>query len=297
MLLDFGPGMFCVVVVRDLKLMTSMVADRTCDGDQQPRHSSEAATAKRSSFSSGPPHSESAWLGALQGARHWSPQSPKASAVRSGWVVVAPHPDDETLGAGGLIARLARRGEPIRQVLVTAGEAAEVAISDLAERRRVEHRNAMTALGAGHVPVIDLNLPDGRVAEHENGLTEQLVEIGRALSKYPLALIGPLAHDGHPDHEATARACRAASARLGCPLLEYPIWAWERFEIDAFPVARAQKLMLLSSERTRKARAVACFKTQISPPVGPAVLPPAVLKRFARSFETFVAHRPGSLVP
>ena len=37
-------------------------------------------------------------------------------------LVIAPHPDDETLGAGGLIQRVLERGGTVRVVLVTAGD-------------------------------------------------------------------------------------------------------------------------------------------------------------------------------
>src|SRR5437016_2886198 len=43
------------------------------------------------------------------------PRSPRV-------LVFAPHPDDETIGAGGLIFRLTRRGAPVRVVFVTNGD-------------------------------------------------------------------------------------------------------------------------------------------------------------------------------
>ena len=49
---------------------------------------------------------------------------PTELAVKRGerLLVLAPHPDDETLGAGGLIQRVLARGGTVRVVLVTAGD-------------------------------------------------------------------------------------------------------------------------------------------------------------------------------
>jgi GlcNAc-PI de-N-acetylase len=61
-------------------------------------------------------------------------------------VVVSPHPDDETLGVGGLIADSANRGVPIVILSVTDGEAASTDRTRLGSRRQRELRNAMRCL-------------------------------------------------------------------------------------------------------------------------------------------------------
>ena len=65
-------------------------------------------------------------------------------------VVVAPHPDDEVLGAGGLVRVLAGSGTAVRILAVTDGEASHPgAPATLAARRREESRTALHRLGAG----------------------------------------------------------------------------------------------------------------------------------------------------
>lgn len=90
-------------------------------------------------------------------------------------LVVAPHPDDETLGAGGLIQRVLERGGRVHVVLMTAGdgyrEAVEAATPDAdddstrfvayGERRLNEARAAMNVLGNGHVRTDVMGFPDG----------------------------------------------------------------------------------------------------------------------------------------
>ena len=58
---------------------------------------------------------ETGWARTLEQASAWIPNPVPT-------VVVAPHPDDETLAAGGLIAALTSRGIPVTVVAVTDGE-------------------------------------------------------------------------------------------------------------------------------------------------------------------------------
>jgi LmbE family N-acetylglucosaminyl deacetylase len=143
-------------------------------------------------------------------------------------IVVAPHPDDETLGLGATIAQLTATGVPVRVVSVSDGGAAHPGASDcdrlrMETTRRYELRRATGLLGTP--PPISLGLPDGELAEHEDRLTEMLTEI--------LEPAGPATWcaatwrgDGHPDHEVVGRAASAACARTGAALLEYPVWMW-----------------------------------------------------------------------
>jgi hypothetical protein len=83
--------------------------------------------------------SESLW-------QKWLPSHPMPQvdlAAAPSLVVVAAHPDDETLGAGGLIVEAGRRGIPVTVVVATAGEASHprsttVSPQALADRRAQE---------------------------------------------------------------------------------------------------------------------------------------------------------------
>ncbi|WP_236705440.1 PIG-L deacetylase family protein, partial [Frankia sp. ACN1ag] len=94
-------------------------------------------------------------------------------------VVVAPHPDDEVLGVGGLLVRLHGLGAAITVVAVTDGDASHpgsptLAPAELARRRIAEQHAALTALGLAQVPVHRIGLGDGRVAGHEAALADQV---------------------------------------------------------------------------------------------------------------------------
>lgn len=201
-------------------------------------------------------------------------------------VVVAPHPDDEVLGVGGLLARL-RRAEV---VAVTDGDAShpDSRVYDratLARLRRAETTRALVRLGLGAPRVHRLGQPDGGVDE-------------AAVTAALAALLSPgrwclttWRGDGHPDHEAVGRAAAAACAATGARLLEYPVWTWHWAHPGdrRVPWHRACRIGLGQAHRHAKARAVAEFVTQIRPlgpdPADAPILPPQVLARFARPYE------------
>lgn len=135
-------------------------------------------------------------------------------------LVVAPHPDDESIGVGGTIARLARGGATVQVVVVTDGEGSigsPYSPTETARRRRAEVTAACRLLGAQ--PPQFLHLPDGRVAEHLDDLACRLQEALRAHG--PEVVFAPTPLERHADH----RACTAALARL--PATDAELWGYE----------------------------------------------------------------------
>jgi len=183
-------------------------------------------------------------------------------------VVVAAHPDDESLGAGGLLARCAAAGIPTTVLLLTDGEGSHPASPThppavLAERRRREAVVAAAALGVDRDRLVHLGLPDGGVAEHEDAVVAAIVELvgdGRET-----LLVAPSRRDGHPDHEAAGRAAAIAAVRTDARLLEYLIWVLHADEPRAFAGAELVHLLLDDAERAAKARAIEAHASQVHP--------------------------------
>jgi len=214
-------------------------------------------------------------------------------------VVLAPHPDDETLAVGGLIAELLARGTTVVLLAATDGEASHpgsrVASPDrLREVRTAETSAALAALGAGlpgRLVEQRLHLPDG-------GLTACEDELSRALAPQLGAgdwCIAPFDGDGHPDHDSAGRAAATACAATGARLLCYPLWAWHWAAPGdpRVPWARAVRLPLPPETRRRKRDALACYPSQTEP-LGPAaedaaVVPPSDLAHFLRTEEHLFA--------
>jgi LmbE family N-acetylglucosaminyl deacetylase len=202
-------------------------------------------------------------------------------------VILAAHPDDEVLGAGGTIARLAASGCRLRLIAVTDGEASHPGHHDpagLARRRTAESRAALRELGAGSAEVIRLGLRDagltgapGRVA----------AAIGSLVTGFDMCL-APWEGDLHGDHEAVGGAARQA----GVPACFYPVWMWHwAAPADArVPWTRAVRVPLPAPARERKRAALACFASQLETrgPGLPPVLPADFLAHFARDHEVLL---------
>jgi LmbE family N-acetylglucosaminyl deacetylase len=200
-----------------------------------------------------------------------------ASALRERIVVVAPHPDDEIIGAAGLMRLACQQGRRVEIVAVTDGEASHarshaITRTELRDRRLRERAAALRRCRLGGIAVHRLALPDGQVGRHVGRL-------GRVLARWAdrrTLLVAPVGDDGHPDHEATSMAARRACEVRGGALWEMPIWA----RVNGADGA-VDHVVELGSFVAAKRQAIACFVSQIHP-VGPGpydgpVLPPDAL--------------------
>lgn len=208
-------------------------------------------------------------------------------------VVVAAHPDDETLGAGGLIAYLGARGVDIDVVVATTGEASHpesttTTRAQLGRRRALEARAAVREL-APRARVHLVGLPDGRLAEHVPTLVAAL----RTLVTPGCLVVAPWRGDGHPDHEAAGQAAATVTSATE-RLLEYPIWAWHWTAPDdvRLPWSQLRSWTVPAEALQRKAKAMAAYQSQMRPlsglPGDEALLDAGMLAHFERDVEVFV---------
>ncbi|WCE03871.1 PIG-L family deacetylase [Pseudoxanthomonas sp. JBR18] len=234
---------------------------------------------------------ESAWLGAPAIAAMPTVTVEALLGASQRLVVVAPHPDDEILGCGGLLAAACEMGHEVLLISLTDGEGAYPTDpawppARLAPARRQELVSAAGRLGATPRNVVHAGFDDGRLRDHERQVQDWLHARLR-----PGDLVCVTWHrDGHPDHEAAAEAALAAAGARGLPVLQYPIWAWHWGDPDVFQ-GRATRLELAPSWQARKRAAIDCFATQLgtsTPPPAAPILPPHVTARFQRTFEVFL---------
>lgn len=207
-------------------------------------------------------------------------------------VVIAAHPDDESLGAGGLIATAAAAGLPVYVVLLTAGEASPHAAAGktrhaLATMRLAEMENALARLAPDNYLVF-LGAPDGAVADTEEQVARSLAELLGDGSQTLVA--APWRHDGHPDHDAAGRAAATAARASGARLLEYPLLTWSSASPDDLPWPAVTCLPLTPEVRDLKAAAIRAHVSQVraAQPGRPAPLPGRVLAHFHTPFEHYV---------
>ena len=119
-------------------------------------------------------------------------------------LVLAPHPDDETIMCGATLAASRRRGDAVRVIAVTSGGATDQgrAGGDVAEARRGELNSAAAVLGVDDV--VFWGLADRGLTAARGQLAGL---IGQALDEYaPTDVYVPFPNDSHGDHVATALA-------------------------------------------------------------------------------------------
>jgi LmbE family N-acetylglucosaminyl deacetylase len=198
--------------------------------------------------------------------------------------VVAPHPDDEVLGAGGLVARRARDRRPVEILSLTDGEAAfGGADPALGRLRHEEMLRALRALGSEEPRVHRCGLPDGALGDHEADLVEH---VARRVRPGDL-LVAPVEWDGHPDHDAAGRACRRVARERGVDLRSYAIWAWHRRTPRELLSRQPVRLSLDATQRRAKRDALRCHASQLGMAGREPILPPHVRAYFELGFEVY----------
>jgi LmbE family N-acetylglucosaminyl deacetylase len=223
---------------------------------------------------------EPAWeaSAALQNLPVWRLDVPPSGRL----IVVAPHPDDEILGCGGLIAVAHGEGLEVLVVAVTDGEASHPdRIEELRRCRPLESVSAMARLVGSPVTYDRLGHPDGGI--DADLLRTQLIDRLRPGD----LVLAPWHLDGHPDHDRVGYAALQAGRAAGADLVAYLVWAWHWADPKRdLPWARAVRFELDPVLTQRKRAAVRCFESQLT---GPApILPPHVLARLTRAYEVYL---------
>ena len=178
-------------------------------------------------------------------------------------LVVAPHPDDESLGCGGLIACAADAGREVLVAVLTDGAGSHphsraFPPDRLARVRRAELQAAVGELtGGGQVEAFGAT--DGGLERVE---TEAAAWLGR-LGPFDAVFTSWFA-DPHPDHKAAFRIAVRAAEVWGAPLFAYPIWGLTLEDgADAGPAAPCVRLKI-GGVLERKRAAIAAHRSQTS---------------------------------
>jgi LmbE family N-acetylglucosaminyl deacetylase len=218
-----------------------------------------------------------------------------------GLVVVAPHPDDESLGCGGLIAAVRARSIPVRIVVLSDGAASHPNSRTfpswrLRALREEEVKAAAAELGVADEHVQCLRLPDGSVpmSGPDAALAvDAIVAAAKGIGANLMMVTWDL--DPHADHKAAFLLARLACQQLpDLRLYAYPIWALNlRGEEPVSAVLPQGFRLAIANELAAKRRAIACHRSQITRLIDDDpqafMLTPEQLALFDRGFEIFVA--------
>jgi LmbE family N-acetylglucosaminyl deacetylase len=134
--------------------------------------------------------------------------------VRGTALVLSPHPDDETIGCGLLLAQMARGGYSAYVAVATDGSGGwystkpRPAPAEIVEIRHGEWHRGLDALRVPKAGRFEFGFPDGSLSDHEGEASARIGDLLRRLSPSKVFVTKP--HDPNPDHRALARAALRA---------------------------------------------------------------------------------------
>jgi len=170
-------------------------------------------------------------------------------------LIVAPHPDDESLGCGGAIALLRKYDQAVQVLTMSDGtlshpNSKKFPPEKLRETRESEMLAALETLGVGADKTTFLRYRDRSVPDENSADFTSAVEKvkGYLIEHQPQTIVAPWRRDPHPDHRATWRIFNAATAQIErrFRVLEYPIWLWEMAETADLPQEKNIKIWRLA---------------------------------------------------
>jgi LmbE family N-acetylglucosaminyl deacetylase/SAM-dependent methyltransferase len=196
-------------------------------------------------------------------------------------LVIAPHPDDEILGAGAIMARTIASGGEVAVAVLTDGSRSDPGAdrAALAARRQDEYTAGLMAMLGQAVPTCFLGQPDGRLSSTAIDLSEEGALMRFIAAAAPDTIIVTDPADGHPDHKAAfGLAARLIAMGLAAKLLVVPIsqridgpfdsTKYQEHPVDPLAVC--------------KAAALACHGSQIAQGSG-FILAPEMLEMFCEN--------------
>lgn len=216
-------------------------------------------------------------------------------------LVVAPHPDDETLGCGGAIALLCSLDCDVRVLVISDGtlshpRSRRYPAPKLLQVREAETRSALAVFGVEQT-VTFLRLRDGSIPTHGTEFEQAVDRCCEYLATFaPQTIFLPWRGDPHADHRATWQLMRTALSKLGRSprILEYPIWDWDPHQCSDLPLPN-QVIgwrLDISTVLELKLQAIAAYRSQTTDLIDddPAGfrLTPEMLANFTHPWEVYL---------
>jgi len=206
-------------------------------------------------------------------------------------LIVAPHPDDEVIGCGGLIARLVDDGRAPHVVVMTGGEGShrgccDTPSEDIVKARRGLTRKALFILGVPEENIHELNFPDGKISLAESA---EVVQLKAVIANIAPSLAGrdgegfsvfvPHWGEGWPDHVNAAKIIKNIMPST-TEVWEYCVWMWYYNVWRGLDWRNAAVLRMTPWEHELKLKAMVAYTKPLAPCGKPwsGVLPPLFLK-------------------
>jgi LmbE family N-acetylglucosaminyl deacetylase len=215
-------------------------------------------------------------------------------------LILAPHPDDESLGCGGLIAACVAAGRSPLVAILTDGAGSHsnsraFPPARLRARRAQEARDAVGVLGLREDRLVFLDQPDAAAPVDGPGFEGVVATLLALIGKEPdcSAIVVPWRYDPHCDHEAAALLGAAVVSVTGVKHVAYPVWGWTLAADAVIPETVIDGFRLdISRFLAAKRVAIQAHESQygdlITDDPDGFRLPAGLLSVFEVPFETFV---------
>ncbi len=179
-------------------------------------------------------------------------------------VVIAPHPDDETLGVGGTIARLVQHGTKV-SVLVVSGHLPPIYNKSSFDKTKKEAENAFKILGVHDYDFLKIpaTLVNQTPVAELNGKIDKFVKSSKpdwVFIPYP---------DRHIDHriifDASVVACRPVGDQYPTVVLAYETLSETHWNVPGIEPSFAPEFFIdITNQIEIKKNALNCYLSQIS---------------------------------
>jgi LmbE family N-acetylglucosaminyl deacetylase len=214
-------------------------------------------------------------------------------------LIIAPHPDDESLGCGGLIAQACRHANPPVVAILTDGSKSHpnslrYPPARLRDLREDEAMTAIAQLGLPADHLAFLRHPDGAAPTTGEAFTQAVAQMAELIAHWGCrTVLVSWRHDPHCDHEAASMIAEAACRQTGARLFAYPVWGWTLppdSVIDTAPITGFR--LEVSNHLAAKRAAIAAHRSQYAglitdDPEG-FQMPPDFIARFLGPTETYI---------
>jgi len=184
-------------------------------------------------------------------------------------LVIAAHPDDEILGCGGTMARLAREGHEVRIAILAEGISSRYSHREDADQRQLEHLHGRAQLAAEAVGAKELvlcRLPDNRMD------TVPLLDIVKIVEELVVRFRPQVVYTHHPGdlnidhgvvHRAVLTATRPVVGQCVSEIYAFEVpssteWAFQRLE----PLFRPSVFVDITETLETKIRALSYYDTE-----------------------------------
>jgi LmbE family N-acetylglucosaminyl deacetylase len=184
-------------------------------------------------------------------------------------LVVAAHPDDEILGCGGTMTRLAREGQEVRIAILAEGMSSRYERREDADPEQLRHLHSRAQLAAAKVGAKELvlcKLPDNRLDSVP--LLEVVKLVEELIARFQPEVIythhpGDLNVDHGVVHRAVLTATRPLAGQCVREIYAFEVpssteWAFQRLE----PLFRPSVFVEITETLETKIEALACYDTE-----------------------------------